>query len=100
MKEVTMEEFGQKMREHLFDEYHPELHGWQIGIMHGLACLVADHPGVQKMSQPTQGTIREVRDWCLQIFGQWGFTAEEIEWLDKMREVEHSANTSTSSRST
>lgn len=98
MKEVSMELFGEKMQEHYFDKYNLELHGWQIGILHGLAALVADHPGIKKMSQPTQGTIREIRDFCLQTFASWGFTQEEIEWLDKMREVEHAANAGSSSR--
>jgi predicted RNA-binding protein with EMAP domain len=85
-KAEMMVKFTDLMTRHKDDQYPLILDGWQIGILHGLIALVADHPGVQKLGKPTSQTIREVRGWCKNIFTAWGFGWEEVEYLDTMRD--------------
>jgi hypothetical protein len=86
MKAVTREKFAEKLKQHQNDLCVLELSGWQVPILHGLIVLAADHPGVKGLHRPTQDTIQRVRGWCRSVFGVWGFTREEVEYLDKMRE--------------
>lgn len=83
-----LEKFTDLMTAHKDDKYYLCLDGWQIGILHSLLALAANHPGVQKLGKPTQTTIREARGWCKDVFRRWGFTQEEADWLDKMRDNE------------
>ena len=86
MKVVTREQYAEASEKHKTEQYHLVLKGWQVPILHGLIALAADHPGIQLMGWPTRQTIAIVRWWCKQRFTDWGFTPEEVEYLDKMRE--------------
>jgi len=86
MKLVTKEQYAQALEAHKNEEYHLVLKGWQVPILHGLIALAADHPGIKNLGWPTKQVISEVRWWCRQKFGMWGFTSEEVEYLDKIRE--------------
>lgn len=86
MKEVTPERFACILDKHKTEDYHLLLKGWQVPILHGLIALAADHPGIQELGSPTHGAIKIIRGWCKWVFSRWGFTPEEVEYLDKMRE--------------
>lgn len=86
MKMVTPEQYAEKLGRHQDDEYHLILTGEQVPILHGLIALAADHPEIEKSGWPTKRLITQVRWWCRQKFSDWGFTPEEVEYLDKTRE--------------
>ena len=88
MKEVSRVRLSELMNENKSRRYYLPIEGWQVPILHGLIALVAAHPGVKKLGWPTRTVIAEVRAWCLKRFEEWGFSPEEIEYLDKMREQE------------
>ena len=85
-QEVTKEQYAQALDQHKDEVYHIALKGWQMPILHGLIALAADHPGVKKLGWPTKQLINQVRWWCREKFSEWGFSPEEVEYLDKMRE--------------
>lgn len=85
-QEVTKEQYAQALDQHKDEVYHIALKGWQMPILHGLIALAADHPGVKKLGWPTKQLINQVRWWCREKFTEWGFSPEEVEYLDKMRE--------------
>lgn len=89
MKRVTPEQYVDKLNENKHKEYTLQLRAWQVPILHGLIALAADHPGVRNLGIHTHQTIKEVRTWCKNVFALWGFTPEEVEFLDKMREQEN-----------
>lgn len=86
MKKVTLEQYAEKLKEHKTNLCVMELRGWQVPILHGLIAMVADHPGIKKLGPPTKETIVKIRQWCLKVLATWGFTPEELEYLDKIRE--------------
>ncbi len=83
---VTPRQFYDRLVPYRDEEYTLTLKGWQVAVLHGLIALAADHPGIKKMHGPTQEVIKEVREWCKDKFRTWGFTPEEIEFLDRIRE--------------
>lgn len=86
VKKVTQEHYAEVLDQHKGEVYHLALQGWQLPILHGLITLAADHPGVKDLGRPTKEFIDQVRWWCREKFKEWGFTPEEVEYLDKMRE--------------
>ena len=84
-KEVTEEQYAQVLSQHMGEVYHIAIKGWEIPIFHRLIALAADHPGVKKRGWPTKRFITQARWWCREKFKEWGFTPEEVEYLDKMR---------------
>ena len=85
-KEVTREQYSEALLKHQDYIYQIAIKGWQIPILHGLITLAADHPSVKKLGWPTKQLITQVRWWCREKFKEWGFSPEEVEYLDKMRE--------------
>jgi len=85
-KKVTLDQYARVLEEHKEEVYDIAIKAWQMPILHGLITLAADHPGVQKMGRPIKDLIEQVRWWCREKFSEWGFTAEEVEYLDTMRE--------------
>jgi hypothetical protein len=88
MKEVTPQQFYERFLPYKDKSYRLRLKGWEVVVLHGLISLAADHPGIKAMQGPTQQAIDHIRSWCTGTFGLWGFTPEEVEYLDKMREKE------------
>lgn len=86
MKVVTPEHYAKVLDQHKHEVYHLALQGWQMPILHGLIALAADHPGIKMLSWPTRQLINQVRWWCREKFSEWGFSPEEVEYLDKKRE--------------
>ena len=89
-KTVTPKQFYDRLVPYKDQEYTLTLKGWQVAVLHGLIALVADHPAIKEMHGPPQEVIKEVREWCKDKFRTWGFTREEIEFLDRIREREAS----------
>jgi len=87
MKEVTPQKFHDRFLPYKDKVYYLRLQGWEVAVLHGLISLVADHPGIKVLHGPTHQVIDHVRSWCTSKFSLWGFTPEEVEYLDKMREV-------------
>jgi len=87
---VTPRQFYNRLVPYKDEDYTLTIKGWQVAVLHGLIALAADHPGIKKMHGPTQQVIKEVREWCKNKFRTWGFTQEEIEFLDRIREREAS----------
>ncbi|MEQ4489534.1 MAG: hypothetical protein AAC990_04110 [Dehalococcoides mccartyi] len=87
MKEVTPQQFHERFLPYRDKIYYLRLQGWEVAILHGLISLVADHPGIKAMQGPTRQAIDHVRSWCNGKFTLWGFTPEEVEYLNNMREV-------------
>ncbi len=85
---VTPGQFYDRLVPHKDEEYTITLKGWQVAVLHGLIALAAEHPGVKKMHGPAEQVINEVREWCKEKFKAWGFTQEEIDFLDRVRERE------------
>ncbi len=87
MKEVSPARYKEKLLENRESTYALSLNAWQVPLLHGLVALAADHPEVLKMGGHTRDLIQEVRRWCRHVFAEWGFSPEEVEYLDRMREV-------------
>jgi len=85
-KVVTLEQYTQVLVQHKDEVHHIALQGWQIPILHGLIALAADHPGIKERGWPTKDLITQVRWWCRERYSEWGFSPEEVEYLDKMAE--------------
>ena len=85
-KEVSPEDYSRILERHKDDVYNTSFLGWQLPILHGLIALAADHPDIEKTGWPTKAVIQQVRRWCRQKFCEWGFSPEEVEYLDTMRE--------------
>ena len=85
-KEVSEEQYAQVLNHHRHEVYHIALKGWQIPILHGLIALAADHPDIKQTKWPTKQLIAQVRWWCKEKFSEWGFSPEEVEYLDRMRQ--------------
>lgn|GEM_PF-4651271 len=86
MKEVTPQQFHDRFLPYKNNVYYLRLQGWEVAILHGLISLVADHPNIKAMQGPTNQVIDHVRLWCGGKFGLWGFTPEEVEYLDEIRD--------------
>lgn len=86
MKEVTPQQFHDRFLPYKNNVYYLRLQGWEVAILHGLISLVADHPNIKAMQGPTNQVIDHVRLWCSGKFGLWGFTPEEVEYLDEIRD--------------
>ncbi len=86
MKEVSPDRYKEKLAENRDKTYTLSLNAWQVPLLHGLVTLAADHPEVLKLGGFTQELIQEVRRWCRFVFAEWGFSPEEVEYLDRMRE--------------
>ncbi len=86
-KKVTEERFLQALAEHEDEVYHLQLKAWQMPILHGLISLAADHPGVNDKGWPTKQLITQIGWWCREKFSDWGFSPEEVEYLDQMRKA-------------
>lgn len=67
--------------------YTLELDGWEVPVLHGLVVLASKHPELKTGHLMSNRVIAEVRGWCKQVFKTWGYSPEEIEYLDK-RKVE------------
>jgi len=85
MKEVTEEHYAEVLDQHKDEVYQISFLGWQMPILHGLIALAADHPGVKELGWPTQDLITHIRWWCREKFSEWGFSPEEVKYLDTMR---------------
>ena len=85
-KEVTPEDYARVLDRHKDDVYEISFLGWQMPILHGLVALAAAHPEIGKTGWPTTAVIQQIRWWCRQKFTEWGFSPEEVEYLDTMRE--------------
>ena len=85
-QEVTPEDYARVLEQRKDEVYQIAFLGWQMPILHGLIALAADHPDVQNLGSPTQEVIAHIRWWCRQKFSEWGFSPEEVEYLDTMRE--------------
>ena len=82
---MTERRYLEALYRHRDEVYHLELKGWQMPILHGLVTLAADHPGIKELGWQTEELIAQVRWWCREKFAEWGFSPEEVEYLDKMR---------------
>jgi len=85
-KEVTWDRYSEVLLEHQDEIYYIAIRASETPILHGLIALAAAHPGVKKLGWPTKRFITQVRYWCRERFKEWGFSPEEAEYLDKMRE--------------
>ena len=85
MKEVSPDRYKEKLAENRECMYTLSLNAWQVPLLHGLVTLAADHPEVLKLGGFTREFIQELRRWCRRVFAEWGFSPEEIEYLDRMR---------------
>ena len=85
-KEVTLEQYSEALLQCQDEYYRIAFKGWQIPILYGLIVLAADHPGVKKLGGPTKVFIDQARWWFREQFKEWGFSAAEVEYLDKLRE--------------
>lgn len=82
-KAVSFQRLLKVMWLHKCKVYALELDGWEIPVLHGLILLAAEHPGMKALGEPTRQVISQVRAWCLEVFKEWGFSPEEVEFLDK-----------------
>ena len=85
-KPVSIERYSQVLDEHKDKGYEMVINAWEMPLLHGLITLVAEHPGVQQATGPTKEFIAQIRWWCREKFAEWGFTPEEVEYLDTRRE--------------
>lgn len=85
-KKVTIEQYSQVLNEHKDEVYDIPIKAWQVPILHGLITLAVGHPGIKGLSEAMQDLIEQARWWCREKFTEWGFTPEEVEYLDTMRE--------------
>jgi hypothetical protein len=83
MKVVTFTKYLEQIRKHKNKLYTLELDGWQVPVLHGLVVLASQHPALKTGHYPSNQVITEFREWCKQVFKGWGYSPEEIEFLDK-----------------
>lgn len=85
-----VEKIGRKFAEVMFAsdgrDYTYSFKAWEIGIVHGLVALAADHPGIQDMGPNTHRFISDFRSWCKEVWVDMGLTEEEAELIDRLRE--------------
>lgn len=86
-REVTIEQYTRVLDEHKDEVYEIAFLAWQMPVLHTLVAQAADHPNVQKMGGPTKDLIEQIRWWCREKFREWGFTPEEVEYLDTRMEA-------------
>jgi len=86
-KEVSIKRYSQVLNEHKEEVYDIAIKAWQVPILHGLITPAADHPGMKGLTgRAAKDLIEQMRWWCRQKFREWGFTPEEVEYLDTRRE--------------
>ena len=94
MQKVTPHQFHDRLLPYKDTICYLRLQGWEVAILHGLISLVADHPNIKAMQGPTNQMINHVRLWCNSKFTLWGFTPEEVEYLENMRELKDGGSSS------
>jgi hypothetical protein len=83
METVSLKQYLEKYKRYGNNLYTLELDGWEVPFLHGLMVLAANHPDHDHMSALQRETILQVRTWCCEVFKTWGFSPEQVEWLDK-----------------
>ena len=84
---VSKERFLEVLGFHARDLYTVHISGWRVPIIHGLMALMMRLPGLARESPSVYTTIARIRKACLQAMRGWGFSEEEIDWLDHAREL-------------
>ena len=86
-KEVSIKRYSQVLNEHKEEVYDIAIGAWQVPILHGLITPLADDPSMKGLTgRAAKDLIEQIRWWCRQKFREWGFTPEEVEYLDTRRE--------------
>jgi len=81
-KEVTIEQYAQVLDEHKHEVYDISIAAWQMPILHGLIVTAAGYPDSRETGGARKEFIAQIRWWCREKFAEWGFTPEEVEYLD------------------
>ena len=83
---VSFESFKDRLEVVANKDYIMPVKGWEVGVLHGLIALAADHPGVEMLHGETRTVIQRIRDWCQAVFVDMGFSPGEAVYLDTARE--------------
>lgn len=84
--EVTYQEFSEALERNWQKQYQLNLTGIEIPVLHGLIALAEDHPGIKDLGSHTHNIIKKIRGFTLDCFRDWGFTEEQVHYIDTMRE--------------
>jgi len=82
-QEVSIQEYVSLAKSFADKIYMMPVPGKYLGILHGAVQLASRHPGVQEMSLEIQMALDEFVEWCNCLYLEWGFTLEEIAWLNR-----------------
>jgi hypothetical protein len=85
---VSFESFRERLEATADKDYIMPAKGWEVAVLHGLVALAADHPGVEMLHAETQAVIRRIREWCMAVFIDMGFSPGEAVFLNTAREGE------------
>jgi hypothetical protein len=81
-EEVSMERYEQISRPHLKDDCNLSLKGWQVPLLHGVILMAERAFAIKSLSPLSQAAIKYWSGWCLDTMEGWGFTREELAWLN------------------
>lgn len=84
-RDQLSQRFIEVLTPHMEADFIMPVKGWQVGFLHGMIALAMTHPDMKKLGN-VEAFGQQVRDWCKQTFLSMGFTSEEVEMLDKLRE--------------
>jgi hypothetical protein len=83
-KPVTPQHFIEISQPHMKEQVILPLEGWEVGLLHGIIRIALAHPGTQNLSNTSHLAIARWREFCLTVIGSWGFTPDEVAWLDSV----------------
>ncbi len=81
-KPVTPQHYVEVAASHMKDQVMMPFEGWEIGMLHGMIRIALANPGTKSLSNTSRLAIKRWRDFCLTVIASWGFTPEEVAWLD------------------
>jgi hypothetical protein len=81
-KPVTPQHHFEIAVSHMHDQVMMPFEGWEIGLLHGMILIALANPGTKSLSNTSRLAIKRWREFCLTVIQSWGFTPEEVAWLD------------------
>lgn len=79
---VSPQHYADVAAPHLKEKVILPLESWEVGLLHGMIRLALADPGAIFLSGTSRLAIQRWRDFCLTVITSWGFSPEEVAWLD------------------
>lgn len=79
---MDSQRYSQVIQSNMGKLWFLQLEPVQVGLLHGALRLMLLHPEVENHSQAFKDLATELRQWCLRVYAEMGFTPDEIQALD------------------